>query len=227
MRARTRRAPPWSRTACCRRCIIERPSRRGLISNIYKGRVSRVLPGMQAAFIEIGMERTAFLHASDIFDPRHAGTGHRGAAQREHPRSGGRGQRDPGAGRQGSAGHQGRAAHHLHHPAVAVSRLHAAGPRGRRLGADRGRERARAAAQRRAGRPRARTRLPASSCARPPRTRRAEALAGRHDVPAQALGVRASEGAAHERREIWCTPTCRCTCAILARSCCGPTSSGC
>jgi ribonuclease G len=37
--------------------------------------VSRVLPGMQAAFIEIGLERTAFLHASDIFDPRHAGTG--------------------------------------------------------------------------------------------------------------------------------------------------------
>ncbi|HEY3851734.1 MAG TPA: ribonuclease G [Steroidobacteraceae bacterium] len=54
---------------------LERSSRRGLISNIYKGRVSRVLPGMQAAFIEIGMERTAFLHASDIFDPRHADTG--------------------------------------------------------------------------------------------------------------------------------------------------------
>ncbi len=55
--------------------FLERASRRGLISNIYKGRVSRVLPGMQAAFIEIGMERTAFLHASDIFDPRHAETG--------------------------------------------------------------------------------------------------------------------------------------------------------
>src|ERR1700720_921784 len=55
--------------------FLERASRRGLISNIYKGRVLRVLPGMQAAFIEIGMERTAFLHASDIFDPRHAGTG--------------------------------------------------------------------------------------------------------------------------------------------------------
>jgi ribonuclease G len=55
--------------------FLERTSRRGLISNIYKGRVSRVLPGMQAAFIEIGMERTAFLHASDIFDPRHADTG--------------------------------------------------------------------------------------------------------------------------------------------------------
>jgi ribonuclease G len=54
---------------------LERASRRGLISNIYKGRVSRVLPGMQAAFVEIGMERTAFLHASDIFDARHADTG--------------------------------------------------------------------------------------------------------------------------------------------------------
>ncbi|MFQ5610256.1 MAG: Rne/Rng family ribonuclease, partial [Woeseiaceae bacterium] len=46
--------------------FVERAARRGLISNIYKGRVSRVLPGMQAAFIDIGLERTAFLHASDI-----------------------------------------------------------------------------------------------------------------------------------------------------------------
>lgn len=46
--------------------FVERAARRGLISNIYKGRVTRVLPGMQAAFIEIGLARTAFLHASDI-----------------------------------------------------------------------------------------------------------------------------------------------------------------
>jgi len=46
--------------------LIERSSRRGVVSNIYKGRVSRVLPGMQAAFVELGLERTAFLHASDI-----------------------------------------------------------------------------------------------------------------------------------------------------------------
>jgi len=45
---------------------IERASRRGLVGNLYKGRVSRVLPGMQAAFIEIGLPRTAFLHAGDI-----------------------------------------------------------------------------------------------------------------------------------------------------------------
>ena len=48
---------------------IERANRRGLAGNIYKGRASRVLPGMQAAFIEIGLERAAFLHASDIVPP--------------------------------------------------------------------------------------------------------------------------------------------------------------
>jgi ribonuclease G len=45
--------------------FVERESQRGLVGNIYKGTVSRVLPGMEAAFIEIGLERTAFLHASD------------------------------------------------------------------------------------------------------------------------------------------------------------------
>ena len=45
---------------------IERDSRRGIVGNIYKGRVSRVLPGMQAAFVDIGLEKAAFLHASDI-----------------------------------------------------------------------------------------------------------------------------------------------------------------
>jgi ribonuclease G len=45
---------------------VERSAGRGVISNIYKGRVSRVLPGMQAAFIDIGLQRTGFLHVSDI-----------------------------------------------------------------------------------------------------------------------------------------------------------------
>ena len=49
---------------------VERPSRRGLVSNLYKGRVSRVLPGMQAAFVDIGLERTAFLHVADIAHAR-------------------------------------------------------------------------------------------------------------------------------------------------------------
>ena len=48
--------------------FIERANRRGLVGNIYKGRVARVLPGMQAAFVDIGLDRAAFLHASDIAD---------------------------------------------------------------------------------------------------------------------------------------------------------------
>lgn len=45
---------------------IERAERRGLVGNIYKGKVVRVLPGMQAAFVDIGLERAAFIHANDI-----------------------------------------------------------------------------------------------------------------------------------------------------------------
>ena len=46
---------------------LERITSRGIVGNIYAGKVVRVLPGMQAAFIDIGLERTAFLHASDIY----------------------------------------------------------------------------------------------------------------------------------------------------------------
>jgi ribonuclease G len=46
--------------------IIERADRCGLVGNVYQGRVCRVLPGMQAAFVDIGLERAAFLHTSDI-----------------------------------------------------------------------------------------------------------------------------------------------------------------
>src|SRR3546814_425183 len=45
---------------------IERGWSRGVVGNICKGRVQRVMPGMQAAFVEIGLERAAFLHASDV-----------------------------------------------------------------------------------------------------------------------------------------------------------------
>ncbi|WP_341502871.1 ribonuclease G [Gallaecimonas sp. GXIMD4217] len=48
---------------------IERAAKRGLVGNIYKGKVSRVLPGMQAAFVDIGLDKAAFLHASDIVPP--------------------------------------------------------------------------------------------------------------------------------------------------------------
>ena len=45
---------------------VERTQKRGIVGNIYKGKVVRVLPGMQAAFVDIGLERAAFIHASEI-----------------------------------------------------------------------------------------------------------------------------------------------------------------
>jgi len=48
---------------------IERSSKRGIAGNIYKGKVVRVLPGMEAAFVDIGLERAAFIHVSDISAP--------------------------------------------------------------------------------------------------------------------------------------------------------------
>jgi ribonuclease G len=45
---------------------IERKQERGIAGNIYKGRVDRVLPGMQAAFVNIGLEKSAYLHVSDV-----------------------------------------------------------------------------------------------------------------------------------------------------------------
>ena len=71
--------------------FVERANRRGLVGNIYKGRIRRVLPGMQAAFVDIGLDRAAFLHASDVSAPdgpgaaasapRSAGNGAAGASR--------------------------------------------------------------------------------------------------------------------------------------------------
>ncbi len=63
--------PPETRVALIengvvQEILIERVRSRGLVGNIYKGKVCRILPGMQAAFINAGLERAAFLHASDI-----------------------------------------------------------------------------------------------------------------------------------------------------------------
>jgi len=56
---------------------IERSSSRGLVGNVYLGRVCRVLPGMQSAFVEIGLPRAAFLHVADIWGARTAEGGER------------------------------------------------------------------------------------------------------------------------------------------------------
>ena len=45
---------------------VERSLERGLVGNVYLGKVARVLPGMQSAFIDIGLERAAFLHVADL-----------------------------------------------------------------------------------------------------------------------------------------------------------------
>ena len=58
---------------------VERTQSRGMVGNIYVGKVARVLPGMQSAFVEIGLERAAFLHVADIWEQRRngpAGGGH-------------------------------------------------------------------------------------------------------------------------------------------------------
>ena len=52
---------------------IERNASRGLVGNVYLGRVVRILPGMQSAFVDVGLDRTAFLHVADIFESRQPG----------------------------------------------------------------------------------------------------------------------------------------------------------
>ena len=52
--------------------LIERAASRGLVGNLYVGKVARVLPGIQSAFIDIGLERAAFLHVADVWQQRRA-----------------------------------------------------------------------------------------------------------------------------------------------------------
>jgi len=56
----------WVENGVLQEVWVERSNKRGLVGNIYIGKVERVLPGMQAAFVNIGLERAAFLHVSDI-----------------------------------------------------------------------------------------------------------------------------------------------------------------
>src|SRR5947207_2391725 len=49
--------------------FVERERHRGVVGNVYKGRVSKVLPGMQSSFIDIGLERDGFLYVADVIDP--------------------------------------------------------------------------------------------------------------------------------------------------------------
>src|SRR5438094_9123434 len=74
--------PQETRVAMLEQAVVqelhtERQSARGLVGNIYLGRVARVLPGMQSAFVEIGLDRAAFLHIADIWEHRQNGGEHR------------------------------------------------------------------------------------------------------------------------------------------------------
>ena len=92
--------------------FVERERNRGVVGNVYKGRVSKVLPGMQSAFVDIGLERDGFLYVSDVINPaelfdddddddEEAAGEKPGGAQRR----GGRGRRDERAeGRDAAAG---------------------------------------------------------------------------------------------------------------------------
>src|ERR1700753_333882 len=90
---------------------MERRGRRSIVGNIYKGKVDNVLPGMEAAFVDIGLERNGFLHVDEIVLPdgqqaprRRLGKG--GAYKRADQAGPG----DPGPGGQGPAEDEGRAA---------------------------------------------------------------------------------------------------------------------
>jgi ribonuclease G len=64
--------------------LFERAKERGIVGNIYKGRVQRVLPGMQAAFVDVGLEKAAFLYVGDILPKAH----HDEEDEEERPRGG-------------------------------------------------------------------------------------------------------------------------------------------
>src|SRR5213594_4325677 len=49
--------------------FVERERQRGVVGNVYKGRVSKVLPGMQSSFIDLGLERDGFLYVDDVINP--------------------------------------------------------------------------------------------------------------------------------------------------------------
>ena len=140
--------------------FVERERQRGVVGNVYKGRVSKVLPGMQSSFIDLGLERDGFLYVADV--DRHA-RGVRQARRRRRRRAtargnggGGRDARarpqdaaaedrraaqgrpgNPRPGRQGAARHQGRAPHLARHDAGPVPGVHADRRPRRRLAQDR------------------------------------------------------------------------------------------
>ena len=196
---------------------VERALERGLVGNIYIGKVARVLPGMQSAFIDIGLERAAFLHIADSARQRRrraATTARRGAAAADRA-AGLRGPDADRAGDQGPDRHQGRAAVDADQHRRAAAGLPAAGRPHRHLAEDRLARAARAAARAHDG------------AGRRPRTRRADGgeagggfilrtnaeeasddeLADDIALPAQDLDARCASAPSSRRRARCCTRT--------------------
>ncbi len=144
--------------------FVERERHRGVVGNVYKGRVSKVLPGMQSSFIDLGLERDGFLYVADVIDTlvefdklagdddddaggsgNGGGGGSKGRPRARSPGSpaaedrgaaqGRPGDRRPG--RQGAARHQGRAPHLARDDAGTVPGVHADGRSHRRVAQDR------------------------------------------------------------------------------------------
>ena len=112
---------------------IERRGRRSIVGNIYKGKVDNVLPGMEAAFVDIGLERNGFLHVDEIVLPeRRAGAEARPRQRPTHRRADQAGPGDHRPGGQGPAEVEGRAALDERLDRRPLPRLRAAGQRRRR-----------------------------------------------------------------------------------------------
>ncbi len=126
--------------------FLEREAHRGIVGSIYKGRVTRVLPGMQSAFVDLGLERDAFLHAADVFEelPENLLTAEETGALAQRPDRGQapRGPGGGGPGPQGAHGHQGGADHLARLAARPLHRPHAHGGARRGLAEDHRRGRA-------------------------------------------------------------------------------------
>ena len=117
---------------------VERTLERGLVGNVYLGKVARVLPGMQSAFIDIGLERAAFLHVADLHRRQRgrAGQPPPRPAARAHREAGVRRPAADGAGDQGPDRHQGRAAVHADQHRRPPAGVPAAGRPRRRVAED-------------------------------------------------------------------------------------------
>ena len=199
---------------------IERTLERGRVGNIYTGKVARVLPGMQSAFVEIGLERAAFLHIADVHVNGGTSRGDHSPGARAAAADRADHLRGPDAHRAGDQGpdrHQGRAAVDADLDRRAAARLPAAGPAHRHLAEDRLAGAARAAAdaddrarpgrRRRARRrPAARRSAAASSCAPTP-PRRATPSSPTTSPTCERPGRASRSAPSSRRRERCCTRT--------------------